>query len=146
MSQSNLLFADPQVYPLRVGVLDYIALRECGFLLRLPTSRGKHGGRVTLRDLTVWKLRLISALSTPLLKDRSLDRDVLGNYHPVSGLSLLSKTQERVFLYQLNGCWWPAVPAVVVPEVHYFCLTSALRLTRLIMRHCSIVDTQEYSI
>ena len=41
ISQSNLLFPRPQLYPLRVGALDYKALRECGLLLRLPTSRSK---------------------------------------------------------------------------------------------------------
>jgi hypothetical protein len=41
-------------------------------------------------------------LITPLLKDDSLDRDVLANYRPVSGLSFLSKTLERLVLSQLN--------------------------------------------
>ena len=39
---------------------------------------------------------------TPLLKDDSLERDVLADYRHVSGLSFLSKTLERLVLSQLN--------------------------------------------
>jgi hypothetical protein len=38
---------------------------------------------------------------TPLLKDDSLDRDVLPNYRPISGLTFLCKTLEQLFLSQL---------------------------------------------
>jgi hypothetical protein len=41
-------------------------------------------------------------LITPLLKDDSLERDVLADYRHVSCLSFLSKTLERLVLSQLN--------------------------------------------
>ena len=42
------------------------------------------------------------ALVLPLLKKSSLDREVLGNYRPISNLSFLSKCCEKVVSSQLN--------------------------------------------
>ena len=42
------------------------------------------------------------ALVTPLLKKQSLDCNLLQNYHPVSNLTLISKTIEKVVSAQLN--------------------------------------------
>ena len=47
---TDMTFPHPQVYPLRVTAVVYKSLRECGILLRLPTSRGKRGGRVRPRS------------------------------------------------------------------------------------------------
>jgi hypothetical protein len=43
------------------------------------------------------------AIVTPLLKKPSLDREVLGNYRPVSNLSFLSKFIERAVNFPLMG-------------------------------------------
>ena len=43
-----------------------------------------------------------SAVVTPLIKKSSLSKDDLKNYHPVSGLSFISKLMERVVASQLS--------------------------------------------
>jgi hypothetical protein len=43
------------------------------------------------------------ALVTPLIKKANLDREVLGNYRPVSNLSFLFKVLEKVVAKQLNA-------------------------------------------
>ena len=43
-----------------------------------------------------------STVITPLIKKSSLSKDELRNYHPVSGLSLISKLMERVVASQLS--------------------------------------------
>ena len=43
------------------------------------------------------------AVVTPLLKKQSLDPDVLGNYRPVSNLSLISKILEKVVAKRLSS-------------------------------------------
>ena len=43
------------------------------------------------------------ALITPILKKKSLDRDVLANYRPISNLPFLSKVLERAVSSQLHG-------------------------------------------
>lgn len=43
-----------------------------------------------------------SAIITPLIKKPSLDKNVLKNYRPVSGLNFVSKVIERVVAKQLN--------------------------------------------
>ena len=43
-----------------------------------------------------------SAIITPLIKKPSLDQDIMNNYRPVSGLSYLSKTLERLVAGQLR--------------------------------------------
>ena len=43
-----------------------------------------------------------SAVVTPLIKKSSLSKDELKNYHPVSGLSFISKLMERVVASQLS--------------------------------------------
>jgi len=43
------------------------------------------------------------AIVTPLLKKAGLDAADIANYRPVSNLTFLSKTVERVVAKQLNG-------------------------------------------
>ena len=43
------------------------------------------------------------AIVTPLLKEAGLDAADMANYRPVSNLTFLSKTVERVVAKQLNG-------------------------------------------
>ena len=43
------------------------------------------------------------AIVTPLLKKAGLDAADMANYRPVSNLTFLSKTVERVVAKQLNG-------------------------------------------
>ena len=47
--------------------------------------------------------QLKHALITPVLKKKSLDPDVLGNYRPISNLPFLSKVLEKVVANQLHG-------------------------------------------
>jgi hypothetical protein len=44
-----------------------------------------------------------NAIVTPLLKKRSLDKDDLKNYRPISGLSFISKLVERVVVSQIKS-------------------------------------------
>ena len=44
-----------------------------------------------------------TAYVTPIIKQPNLDKSIFSNYRPISNLSTLSKTLERVVAHQLNS-------------------------------------------